>query len=145
MGAGWTRIGHHTLGSNGTLTVSWSGSYRQLKVLADYRDAVNGNTLCFRFNDDATQSYSTRRRNFESNQSSGESVNSGTFINTGIDSYNSEHALEMSIIDPVGNYHKLMYGHITGEKSVHTNEPNSREFCGKWKGGNQIVKITSYA
>ena len=49
----------------------------------------------------------------------------------------------MSIINPVGNYHKLIYGHTSGEKSVHTNEPNAREFAGKWKGGNQIVKITS--
>ena len=142
MAAGWTRIAHQTLGSAGTLTASWSGSYRHLKVLLDLRDAVNGNAVCFRFNDDSAQSYGYRRRNFEQNQSSGESAGTGTFINSGLDLYNSEHTVELNIINPVGNYHKLMYGHITGEKSVHTGEPNSREFCGKWKGGNQIVKIT---
>ena len=137
MGAGWTRLGHHTLGSNGVLTATWSGSYRHLKVLGHFKDRNNGNAFSIRFNDDTSQAYSTRRRNEESNQSSGESVNTGTFINTGMDSYQSDWNLEMNIINPVGNYHKQMYGHLSGNKS----DVGGQHFCGKWKGGDQIVKI----
>ena len=142
MAAGWTRIAYQTLENAGTLTASWTGSYRQLKVLVGLSDAVNGNQLCFRFNDDAGQSYGQRTRTFSANQSSGEAAGTGTFINTTENSYNSDEAIEMSIVNPVGNYPKLVYGHMAGEGSVHTNEPTCKEFCGKWKGGDQIVKIT---
>ena len=137
MGAGWTRLGHHTLGSNGVLEVEWTGSYRHLKVLGHFKDRSNGNTFSIRFNDDTGQSYSTRRRNEESAQSGGETVNTGTFINTGMDSYQSDWNMELNIINPVGNYHKLMYGHLAGNKS----DVGGTHFSAKWKGGSQIVKM----
>ena len=139
MGAGWTRLGHHTLSSHGTLSVSWSGSYRHLKVLCHFKNRSNGNTICFRFNDDTGASYGSRRRNIESAQSGGETVNTGTFFNSGMDSYQSDWVLEMGIINPVGNYHKQLYGHMSGDKS----DVSGMEISGKWKGGSQIVKITS--
>ena len=137
MGAGWTRLDHHTLGSNGVLEVEWTGSYRHLKVLGHFKDRNNGNAFSIRFNDDTSQAYSTRRRNEESNQSSGESVINTTFINTGMDSYQSDWNMELNIINPVGNYHKLMYGHLAGNKS----DVGGTVFAAKWKGGNQIVKM----
>ena len=138
MAAGWTRLSEtHTLSSNDALVVSWTGSYRHLKVLGHFKDRSNGNTFSIRFNDNTSQTYSTRRRNEESNQSSGESVNTGTFINTGMDSYQSDWNMELNIINPVGNYHKQMYGHLAGNKS----DVGGTHFSAKWKGGDQIVKI----
>ena len=42
MAAGWTRLSEtHTLSSNDALVVSWTGSYRHLKVLGHFKDRSN--------------------------------------------------------------------------------------------------------
>ena len=141
----WTKIAHQTLGSAGTLTADWSSlstNYEHLKVICLIKNANNGRNIGFRFNDLTDSDYGSIRRYVNAGSQSNSTSGTG-FINTGMDSYQSDHMIEMIIANPApvgSNYaQRMVVGHVSGSKS----DVGGFEFRARFGYTQLITKITS--